>query len=53
MCYFCPITAGMEKAPLAKSMDNQGRKVFEYDPLIGNFVSTNYSYRSNTIDNII
>lgn len=36
---FLCVVAGLEKAPLAKSHENQGRLVFEYEPICGSFVS--------------
>ena len=34
------VAAGLEKTPLVKSCEpNGGRVVFQYDPLVGNFVS--------------
>ena len=29
----------MEKTPMSRSHEGQGRVVFEYEPIVGNFVS--------------
>ena len=33
------ILAGLEKAPMSRSHNGQGRVVYEYEPVVGSFVS--------------
>ena len=32
-------SAGMEKTPMSRSHEGQGRVVYEYEPVVGSFVS--------------